>query len=125
MQELTVDGKMPDFNAISNAMKGHWSAYSKEKRRWTDTVVWLCREAQLRPVEAPVMLEFTWYAKDRRRDPDNIRSIGSKFIIDGLVKAGVLADDRWRNIVGFKDHFQIDKERPRCLVRIWPQEDEG
>ncbi len=113
---------MPDFNALVNAMKGHWSAYSKEKRRWTDTVVWLCKEAQLRPVEAPVMLEFFWYAKDRRRDPDNIRSIGSKFVIDGLVKAGVLADDGWRNIVGFKDHFQIDKERPRCLVRIWPQE---
>ena len=68
------------------------------------------------------MLEFTWFATNRRRDPDNIRSIGSKFIIDGLVKAQVLADDGWRNIVGFKDHFQIDKERPRCLVRIWPQE---
>jgi len=122
-QELVIEGIMPDLNTLINAMKGHYQAYAKEKRRWTERTAWLCRAEAIAPVQQPVVVEFDWYSKNRRRDPDNLR-IGSKFVLDGLVKAGVLPDDSQRWIVGFQDRFHVDKDLPRVVVRLVPQEDE-
>ena len=114
---------MPDFNTLVRAMKGHWSVWHKEKKRWTDKVALLSKAARLRPYEVPVRVEMTHYSRDRRRDPDGIRTVASKFILDGLVVAGVLPDDSQRWVLGFTDFFEVDKERPRVVVRLWPQEE--
>ena len=74
-------------------------------------------------MQQPVVVEFDWFSRDRRRDPDNLR-IGSKFVLDGFVEAGVLPDDSQRWIVGFQDRFHVDKDLPRVVVRLVPQEDE-
>jgi len=37
---------------------------------------------------------------------------------DALVKAGVLANDGWQEIVSFADRFGIDKENPRVEIVI-------
>ena len=116
---------MPDFNSLVNAMKGHWSAWHTEKKRWTDKVALLSKAARLHPYTVPVRVEMTHYSRDRRRDPDGIRTVASKFILDGLVVAGVLPDDSQRWVLGFTDHFEVDKQRPRVVVRLWPQEEEG
>lgn len=55
----------------------------------------------------PVHLQFDWYCKDRRIDPDNIAA-GKKMIIDGLVAAGILTGDGWAQICGLHDTFHID-----------------
>lgn len=62
--------------------------------------------------------EHTWYERDRRRDKDNISSFGRKVIQDGLVKAGVLANDGWAQIAGFSDEFHVDAKRPRVEIEI-------
>ena len=52
---------------------------------------------------------FHWYCQDFRRDPDNIEH-GQKYILDGLVRAGILPNDGMKNLGGGKVHcFFRDK----------------
>ena len=67
--------------------------------------------------EGPVVVSIEWYEPNRRRDLDNVAS-AKKFILDGLVRAGVLANDGQRHVTGFADTFHVDRERPRIVVSI-------
>lgn len=57
----------------------------------------------------PVILKFEWHEKTKRRDADNIAS-AKKFILDALVKNGVLKDDSRKYVKGFYDLIIDDKE---------------
>ena len=117
VQRLVIEGIFPGLNEIIATAKKHWSAYAKEKKRLTGSVALLAKVAQLKPVEGWVVVRFQWYEKDRRRDPDNCRA-SAKFILDGLVQAGVLEGDGWAVIHGLEDRFFVDKDRPRVEVEI-------
>jgi len=65
----------------------------------------------------PVKIIMTWYCKDRKHDPDNV-AFAKKFILDGLVRAGVLKQDGWNQISGFVDNFELDPENPGVEVSI-------
>jgi Holliday junction resolvase RusA-like endonuclease len=69
------------------------------------------------PVEGPVNFIIEYREASRRRDPDNFAA-AKKFILDGLVQAGVLADDGWDEVVGFDESWIVDKEKPGVLVTI-------
>jgi len=102
---------------VIDESKKHWSAYHKLKLQYTGLVACLARR-QLRPVRSGrAHLSFVWYCRDRRKDPDNICS-AKKFIIDGLVEAGILANDGWSQIATFSDCFEVDKDCPRVDVEI-------
>ena len=64
-----------------------------------------------------MFIEFSWYCKNQRVDPDNI-AFGKKFVLDGFIKAGILSNDGWNDIKGFEDKFFIDKENPRVEIKI-------
>ncbi len=66
-----------------------------------------------------VFIKILWIEKDRRRDKDNIAS-AKKFIFDALVKAKILPNDGWKNIVGFTDDFIVDPKHPgvRILLEV-------
>lgn len=55
------------------------------------------------------MIRFEWHEKTKRRDADNIAS-AKKFILDALVKKGVLTDDSRKYVKGFSDQIIDDKE---------------
>ena len=67
-------------------------------------------------INNPVRIKYTFYEPNRKRDLDNIAGVAHKFIQDALVKCKVLDNDGWNNIVGFEDHFFIDKHNPRIEV---------
>lgn len=89
-------------------------------KRQTEQVVILCAKSQLRKVkfDRPVFMRYTWYEPNRRRDKDNVSSFGRKCIQDAIVKAGVLRNDGWNEIVGFSDRFEVDKKNPRIEVKF-------
>jgi Holliday junction resolvase RusA-like endonuclease len=62
-------------------------------------------------------LEITYYMENRKKDPDNILS-SKKFILDGLVQAGVLENDGWKQIKGFDESWEVDKKNPRVEVEF-------
>lgn len=54
-------------------------------------------------------MRFEWHERTQKRDADNIAS-AKKFILDALVKSGVLEDDSRKYVKGFYDTIIDDKE---------------
>ncbi|MFW6122330.1 MAG: Holliday junction resolvase [Petrotogales bacterium] len=114
--KLIIPGELPTMNEIINQSKIHWSKYKKMKETY-DSIVAFYAEQQRVKLFKSVKLEIIYYRKDRRVDPDNL-SAGKKFIIDGLVQAGVLEEDGWSEIKGFSESWKVDKDNPRTEINF-------
>lgn len=109
---FTIAGSLPTLNEIIDASKSHWSVYHEMKRTYTDLVALSCRNiSKMKRVDA----EISWFCKDRRQDLDNIMA-GQKFIFDGLVQAGKLKNDGWKQIRRISHRFFVDSKKPRIEV---------
>jgi hypothetical protein len=105
------------MNKIINLASTHWSKYASMKKRLTFMITSYAKQ-NLKPVRSyPVSINITWYCANRRQDPDGIAG-GKKIIIDGLVSAGILRNDGWKEIKSFRDEFEVDKVKPRVEVKI-------
>lgn len=113
--KVIIPGELPDLNKIIDTAKTHWSQYRKMKEANTELVAW-CAKGQEQVSRADFI--FTWYAKDRRTDPDNIAAGGCKMVLDGLVKAGVLAGDGWKQVRSIYHKFEVDGANPRVEIEI-------
>lgn len=81
----------PTLNEILKAAKKHWSEYSKLKAEYTrDCGIWALGTPSF---QGEVWLHFYWKVKTKRRDPADNTPAAAKFVLDGLVQAGVLKDD--------------------------------
>jgi len=114
MYKLVIPGELPDLNQIIKVSKIHYGAYSKLKKDNTDKVTWIAKKL---PKMKRIDLDITWYCKNKRKDKDNIAS-GIKFLLDGLVKAGVIKNDGWREVNSFSHNFKVDKDNPRVEIEI-------
>jgi len=120
--EVFVPGPLPGMNEIIAAAKsgrGKGNAYSRMKKQWGETVWALAKSARLPKCEGPVSVLFCWREKDRRRDIDNVAA-AAKFILDGLVKAGVIANDNQQTVFSIEHRFTVDKRKPGVLVIVGP-----
>jgi hypothetical protein len=119
---LFVPGPLPGMNETIDAAKsgrGKGNAYARLKRSWTGTVCLLARAARL-PKCNRVRMRFLWWEPNRRRDPDNIAA-ARKYVLDGLVLAGVLPNDGWDQISSWTDEFgHGPEEKPGVYVFIDP-----
>lgn len=110
---LWIPGTFPGLNEIvaaAKGCKGTGRLYSAMKKRETDRVHQLAKAAHLPALRGPVRFSFVWVEKDRRRDPDNVAAAGRKFILDGLVEAGVLESDGWKHVRSWVDTFAVGSE---------------
>jgi Holliday junction resolvase RusA-like endonuclease len=82
----------PTLNDIIATARRHHFASASQKKFWTNAVALAC--ANMMRFDGEVHLEFVWFVKNRRRDPDNITA-AQKYILDGLVKVGILTDDNF------------------------------
>lgn len=65
-----------------------------------------------------VRVHYDVYAKRNGTDGPNIRSILEKFVLDGLVVAGVIPDDKIGILLGDSSDYYIDSENPRIEIII-------
>jgi len=84
--------------------KGGPMLYANFKREWTRQTCLYVKALRIMPV-ARAFIHFEWKERHRLRDPDNIAAGGRKFILDGLVAAGVLVNDGWKHVGGWTDRF--------------------
>ena len=76
------------------------------------------RQAGWKAPDGTVAIGLTWVEKDRRRDQDNVTS-GQKFLLDGLVEAGVIRDDSQRYVPQPSvNRIATDKDNPGVWVHI-------
>jgi hypothetical protein len=120
---LWVPGPLPGINEIVEAAKGAGGTgtrYSSLKARWTNDIALLAKVAHIPHMER-VHLTFLWWERDRRRDPDNICGGGRKLVLDGLVRAGVIAKDGWKQLAGpdagWVDSFDVGRPGVEVLIR--------
>ena len=113
---IVIPGELPDLNQIIAESKNHWGSYSSLKKANTQLVAF-CTKRDTKRKYNKIDLEITWYCKDRRKDKDNIMA-GTKFILDGLVQAGVIQNDGWANVGDIRHKFDVDKQEPRIEVKI-------
>ena len=115
-----ITGTLPGLNEIiaaSKVRRGTWSKYLDMKTVYGT----ICRDdilqAKLNTVSAPVCITCVWHEKNKRRDPDNIRT-GFKFIGDALVQMGILANDGWGQILSIEDRFVVDHDFQGVVVTM-------
>ena len=106
IQCLWIPGCLPGMNEIIDTARTHWAKSAEQKQNYTDLVASYCVLNRLKPMKR-VWLSITYHEKNQRRDPDNIAA-GKKFILDGLVQAGVLANDGHAQVAGFDESFCFD-----------------
>jgi Holliday junction resolvase RusA-like endonuclease len=116
---ITIEGELTDLNTYINAERTNRFIGAQLKRKETERVALETRAAKVPPVSRyPVTISFRWFSKDARKDIDNV-AFAKKFILDGLVLAGVLQEDSRKHVAGFgSEEFYIDKARPRVEVSI-------
>jgi hypothetical protein len=105
--------------AAAKGFGGRGYGYSKLKRKWTDDVALLAKAARL-PKVTRARFSFQWFERSRRRNPDNFCAGGRKMILDGLVNAGVLENDGWTQIVGWRDEWVLHLSLSGVAVQIEP-----
>lgn len=113
---FTIKGELADINQIVKKSKQHYGSYATLKKNNTALVALSARNL---PKIKSADFVITWYSKNRRKDPDNIAGGGTKMLLDGLVKAGKLENDGWKQIKSITHHFKIDKQNPRIEVQIY------
>lgn len=120
MQKLEIASSFPCLNDYIHAIQRNRFAGNQMKRVYTDTVAKLAK-MQLKPIEnenMPVMLEYTFCEKNRRRDKDNIAAFAMKVIQDGLVTSGILPNDGWKQIEGFRCEYK-NADNNKITVKIY------
>jgi hypothetical protein len=89
----------------------HWSKKAKAKKHWESMLIALLRGCRL--IERPVVRITFHYDLQRDRDKDNM---APKFIMDGLVKSGIIEDD---NVKAVDMDWTISTERAEwCRTEI-------
>ncbi len=114
--KLTIPGRLPGLNEIIDAARGNKYKAAQQKQEYTNMVAWCAKAARLPRMER-VDMAFYWYEPNRRRDKDNIMA-GQKFILDGLVEAGVLKNDGWKQIRDVSHRFAVDPGNPRVEIEL-------
>ncbi|MEA3324110.1 MAG: hypothetical protein U9Q37_03085 [Euryarchaeota archaeon] len=126
-QRVKLLSDVPSMNEILAAKGavytgGHRrrSAYTTMKKTCTQAVANALREQECVPTEpySTISISIIWYEKNRRRDPDNIRA-GVKFILDGMVLAGVIKNDGFSNIASIQDQFCVAESKTRSVSVAW------
>lgn len=111
--KLVIGDIPPSSNKyLGNSHSFH--VYRQDKERWHWLVKAAIRERPERPI-GRAAVAVTYFFKDRRRrDPDNY---SGKFILDALVREGVLADDSFFN-VRLILAAAVDRAQPRTEIEI-------
>lgn len=107
---------IPPSNNRFKGRKNCWE-YRALKKEWADMVAVCCRPKPSAPLR-DVAVRITYYFRTRvRHDPDNYNGV---FLLDGMVRAGILQDDSF-DCISLDLRGGYDKQNPRTEIEIIPR----
>ncbi len=115
--KVTISGRLPGLNDYSRVCRSGAKAGATMKRKTERAISWAITESQAEAVHGKVKVSFLWVEPDRRRDLDNV-AFAKKFILDALVRRGIIDGDGQAHVVGFADSFAVDPAEPRVEVVV-------
>lgn len=103
----------------------HHMEQAKQKKYWEGVATQEIFVQKVPKMTGKTLVTFNYFFPDkRRRDPDNYTG-PAKYLLDGLVKAGVLPDDSF-NFVELKIARKgIDRKKPRIEIVLEPLNEVG
>lgn len=110
--KITIPGKQhPSLNSWT---RWHWAKKNRIKKDWVEEIGWLVKTKAKQKYEKALVEIIYYFDNKHKRDKDNY---APKFIMDGLVEAGVITDDNTDDIfLNWK--LKYDKENPRTEIII-------
>jgi len=113
--KYTIDKPLLSLNEYIKIERGNRYAAANIKKSETRYCE-VCAKNSLQPIEAyPVDVLIEWHTSFRK-DPDNV-AFGIKFILDGLVKSGIIVNDGSKQIRNIHHTFVKDKNE-HCIVEL-------
>lgn len=114
--KIVIMGVLPTLNDYISAERTNKYIAAKIKKEATELVAWQVKGKP--PVTKPVTIAFHWFYSTKH-DFDNIRH-GIKYLLDGMVEAGVLPDDSQKWVRGFDgDLFiKVPKGQEKVVLEI-------
>lgn len=111
---VIVVNQIPPSDNKFKGRRNVWE-YRTAKKEWLDMLLWLCKgKVPQKPFERAVVTITYFFPTRGRRDPDNY---SGKFILDGLVQAGIIQDDSFR-CIDLRLRGDCDREKPRTEIEI-------
>lgn len=117
-----IQGRLDGLNEYTNSCRSNRHGANAMKKRNQERVrIGLLKarseETLQRVYKYPIQLKIAWYEPNMRRDVDNI-TFATKFILDEMVKQGIIQDDSQKYVSGVIHDVRVDKENPRIEVEI-------
>ena len=107
MTTIWFPGAWPDLNSYIDAERANRHAAAEIKRVYTDKAQVIARQECVGAVHTPCEVRCVWHLSNGRKDPDNV-AFAIKFLLDGIVKAGVLPNDGQKQIWRITHEFVRD-----------------
>ncbi len=96
----------------------HWAKRAKYKKQIEEDIYYLVKQLGVIKKFKYAKVRITYYFPDHRRR-DIIDNYNPKFIMDGVVKAGILEDDR-HEYVGVPELVAAyEKGRAHTIIEVW------
>ena len=116
-----------DAERLKNArLESELSQYkepAKMKKDLEEQISWYL--AKLPHFEKQVKIDFYWIEENYRRDADNA-AFSKKFILDAMVKMGILKNDNRKYVGAFSDYFpKPTGENAKVILKISEMDDQG
>ena len=105
---ITLHGYIPTLNEYIKVERQHRLRAARLKRETEARLVPQFMAKKITPFDC-VTLGYNWVRPHRREDKDNI-SFGQKFVQDAMVASGVISNDGWNKVLGFRHNFSVNKE---------------
>lgn len=118
-RRYVLRSSLPSLNDYIQAERGNWAAAAKVKKTGTLNVQLEVMSQNRQPVTQMVDVDLYWIVPDNKQDPDNV-FFATKFILDGMVKAGVLPQDGRRNIRHISHKIKTIKNKRFVIVELNP-----
>nr|DAE40596.1 MAG TPA: Endodeoxyribonuclease RusA [Caudoviricetes sp.] len=122
MVSLTYNGRLPSTNDLVQMNRVNRFQGASMKRKYTQELAVCFRSQTKERFTSHVTCDVKFFEDTMRRDDDNVLS-GLKYIMDGLVTAGIIHDDspKWCHVTAerFQSHMEVDgKKVPYITVNI-------
>lgn len=121
--EAVIDMKLPSFNEYINAERTNRFQAAKMKKNLEEQISWFLRK--LPHFEKRIKIDFIWIEENSKRDPDNL-CFNKKFILDSMVKLGIITNDNRKYVGAFADYFpKPTGENAKVILKISEMDDQG
>ena len=120
IQRFTIPFRLPGLNEVIGKNRSNPFAGASLKSRTDADIQWAI--VGIRPVKAPCIVMMVFTEPNKRRDVDNVES-AKKFVLDAMVKKGVLQGDGRKYVIGDPSFTRRDNGPAKVDVTIVEDED--